>query len=190
MRRVKAAVAASVGAVAASTDRARLIAMRAWLGLGSNLDDPLTQLQRAVEALRRLPGTRVTACSPVYRNPALRLPGQPPQPDYCNAVVAIDTDFAPLPLLDALQAIETAQGRVREQRWGARTLDLDLLLYGNDVIDHPRLQVPHPAMRERRFVLQPLADIDPGLQLPDGCTVSEWLARCPPSPLTVAGRLA
>jgi len=168
VRRVKAAVAASVGAVAASTDRARLIAMRAWLGLGSNLDDPLTQLQRAVEALRRLPGTRVTACSPVYRNPALRLPGQPPQPDYCNAVVAIDTDFAPLPLLDALQAIETAQGRVREQRWGARTLDLDLLLYGSLVWQSPSLTLPHYALCERPFVVIPLLEIAPDLQLPDG----------------------
>lgn len=164
--------------------------MRAWLALGSNLDDPPAQLQRAVDALRRLPGTRVIACSPVYRNPALQLPGQSPQPDYCNAVVAVDTDLAPLPLLDALQAIETAQGRVRGQRWGARTLDLDLLLYGNEVIDHPRLQVPHPAMRERRFVLQPLVDIEPELRLPDGSTAGEWLARCPPSPLTAAGRLA
>lgn len=163
--------------------------MRAWLGLGSNLGDPPAQLQRAVDALRQLPGTQVIACSPVYRNPALLRPDTPPQPDYCNAVVAVETTLAPLALLDATQAIEAAQGRIRDQHWGPRTLDIDLLLCDSDVPDHPRLHLPHPGLRERRFVLQPLADIAPELQLPDGSRVRDLLARLPPAPLTAVGRL-
>lgn len=169
--------------------------MRAWVGIGSNLagdtDGPRAQLQRAVDALALLPATRVVAVSPVYRNPPLLLPGQaaPDQPEYCNAVAGLDTALAPLALLDALQAMEHAQGRVRAERWGARTIDLDLLLFGNDTIRNERLTVPHPGIAERRFVLQPLFDIAPDLVLPDGRTVRELLARCPPSPLVRDGEL-
>lgn len=163
--------------------------MRAWIGLGSNLDDPLAQLQRAVAALAAHPAVRIAARSPVYRNPAMLQPGQPPQPDYLNAVVGIDTTLEPLALLDLLQAIEQAQGRVRGERWGARTLDLDILLYDDRVIDLPRLVVPHPGLRERRFALQPLADIAPGLRLPDGTTIATLLAACPPAPLGMVGQL-
>lgn len=165
--------------------------MHAWIGLGSNLGDPRAQLQRAVDALARLPGTTLRAVSPVYRNPAMTMPDDPrsDQPDYLNAVALIDTALAPLALLDALQEIEAAQGRVRQQRWGARTLDLDLLLYGNQHFTHERLVIPHPGVRERRFVLQPLADISPDLVLPDGSVVRDLLARCAPSPMFNDGTL-
>lgn len=170
--------------------------MQVFLGLGSNLDSPLTQLQRATNAVDALTATRVLARSPVYRNPALPLPGETisTQPDYCNAVLLIETGLEPLALLDALQAIELAQGRVRGERWAARTLDIDLLLYGDRMMDHPRLTVPHPGLAARRFVLQPLADIAPALHLPAGTplagrTVRDLLAQCPPGPLAVAGQL-
>lgn len=167
-----------------------MTAVRAWLGLGSNLDDPPAQLQHAVHALAALPQTRVVLRSPVYRNPALPVPGQPPQPDYFNAVVAVDTGLAPLALLDSLQGIENARGRVRGSvRWAARTLDIDLLLYGSETLRLTRLTVPHPELAGRRFVLQPLLDIAPALALPDGTAVADLLARCPPGELTLAGRL-
>lgn len=128
----------------------------ACIALGSNLQDPAAQLHRAVLALHHLPGCRVSACSRVYRNPAL---GPGIQPDYLNAAVLLETCLPPLDLLDATQAIENSQGRQREIRWGARTLDLDILLYGDEQIDLPRLQVPHPRLAERAFALVPLADL-------------------------------
>lgn len=164
--------------------------MRAWIGLGSNLDDPLAQLRRAVAALAALPSSQIAAVSPAYRNPALRLPGDDtPQPDYCNAVVGIDTTLAPLTLLDALQAIELQQGRTRDTRWGARTLDLDILLYGDETLATTRLTLPHPGMHARLFVLQPLADVAPALVLPDGTALQTLLARCAPVPLSLAGNI-
>jgi 2-amino-4-hydroxy-6-hydroxymethyldihydropteridine diphosphokinase len=148
--------------------------IRAYIGLGSNLDDPELQLRRAIEALRCIPESRLTAVSRLYRSKPM---GPAEQPDYVNAVAMFDTCLEPLPLLDALQAIETAQGRVRSgERWGARTLDLDLLLYGAEVIALPRLQVPHPGLPLRNFVLQPLFDLAPELTLPDGVTLREALA--------------
>jgi len=139
--------------------------IRCYIGLGSNLGDPSRQLDRAVAALAELPDSQLVATSPRYGSQAVG-PGE--QPDYVNAVAALDTLLAPLALLDALQAIEHRQGRVRTLRWGARTLDLDLLLYGEQVLDLPRLQVPHPRLTERSFVLCPLLDLAPDLCLPDG----------------------
>lgn len=151
--------------------------VRAYIGLGSNLANPLQQLQQALEALRRLPDSRLTCVSPFYRS---RPMGPAGQPDYLNAVAMLDTVLGPLALLDALQAIELQQGRVRSgERWGPRTLDLDLLLYGAEVIDEARLQVPHPGLAERNFVLYPLADIAPDLVLPDGRSVSALREACP-----------
>ncbi|MFP5465547.1 MAG: 2-amino-4-hydroxy-6-hydroxymethyldihydropteridine diphosphokinase [Gammaproteobacteria bacterium] len=165
--------------------------MRAYIGLGSNLDDPPAQLQQAVSALARLPDSRVVAVSPLYRNAPLVPAGEDPagQPDYVNAVAALDTTLAPLALLDALQAIENDQHRVRGRRWGPRTLDLDLLLYGNERIDLPRLTVPHPGLRERRFVLLPLRDVAPELVLPGGQRLADALAACPPAELVATGSL-
>ena len=152
-----------------------MTAVRAYIGLGSNLDDPVRQLQRAWAALAHVPQTQRVACSRCYRSAPL---GPQDQPDYVNAVAAIDTELAPEALLDALQAIETAQGRVRLRRWGPRTLDLDLLLYGHEVLATPRLTVPHPGLAERNFVLYPLAELAPDLVLPDGRTLAELLAQC------------
>lgn len=165
--------------------------MHAWIGLGSNLDEPPAQLQQAVKALSRLTDTRVLAVSAIYRNPPMVLPGQSPdtQPDYYNAVALVDTLLPPLALLDALQAIEQAQHRIRTQRWGARTLDLDILLYGDERIDEPRLTVPHPGLHARRFALLPLHDLAPDLVLPDGGRVGDLLAACPPSELVASGTL-
>lgn len=148
---------------------------RAYIGMGSNLADPAAQLRHALEAMAGLPVTQLAGVSSFYVSDSL-LPGQP---RYTNAVAALDTDLAPLQLLDALQAIELDQGRERLERWGPRTLDLDILLFGNQLIDVPRLQVPHYHMQARAFVLYPLAELDAGLQLPDGRRLSEMLAACP-----------
>lgn len=139
---------------------------QAYITLGSNLQDPETQLRRAVAALGKLPESRLAGISPVYRSAAVG-PGE--QPDYLNAVVLLDTSLSPLTLLDALQRIEAAQGRLRDLRWGARTLDLDILLYGRERIEAARLSIPHPAMSQRNFVLIPLLDLaGENLLLPDG----------------------
>lgn len=140
--------------------------VRAYIGLGSNLAVPLRQVRQAIAELAQLPASRLVAVSRIYRS---RPMGPADQPDYINAVAAIETRLLPLKLLDSLQAIEKAHGRVRGAvQWGPRTLDLDLLLYGDEIIAEARLTVPHPGMAERNFVLQPLADIAPSLQLPDG----------------------
>ena len=112
---------------------------RAYVGLGSNLAAPAEQLRSALQALDQVAATRLVAASAFYTSDSL-LPGQP---RYTNAVAALDTQLAPLALLDALQAIENDQGRVRAERWGPRTLDLDILLFGDQVLDEPRLKVPH-----------------------------------------------
>ncbi len=145
-----------------------------YIGLGSNLEDPLAQVMRAFGELAEIPETQLLARSSIYSS----LPVGPEQPDYINAVALLDTQLAPLALLDALQAIEQAHQRVRIQHWGPRTLDLDLLLYGDDVIDLERLKVPHPYLTQRSFVLYPLADITPDLHLPDGTPLADLLSRC------------
>ncbi|PKM43427.1 MAG: 2-amino-4-hydroxy-6-hydroxymethyldihydropteridine diphosphokinase [Gammaproteobacteria bacterium HGW-Gammaproteobacteria-1] len=149
--------------------------VRAYIGLGSNLDDPAQQLRRALEALAQLPQTRLAGCSRFYRSAPL---GPQDQPDYINAVAALDTALEAEALLDALQAIEAAQGRVRLRRWGPRTLDLDLLLYGRETLTTPRLTVPHPGLAERNFVLYPLADLAPEMVLPDGRALTDLLKQC------------
>jgi len=149
---------------------------RAYVGLGSNLDAPAEQLRNALQALDQLDDTRLAAASALYTSESL-LPGQP---RYTNAVAALDTSLDPLALLDALQAIEHDQGRVRKERWGPRTLDLDILLYGDQVIDVPRLQVPHYHMHARPFVLYPLAELVPeDFQLADGRALAQLLSACP-----------
>ena len=151
----------------------------AYIGLGSNLEDPLAQVTRAFGELAELPLTRLAARSAIYSS----LPIGPEQPDYINAVAQLDTQLEPLALLDALQAIEQAHQRVRIQHWVPRTLDLDLLLYGDETIDLERLKVPHPYLAQRSFVLYPLADISPDLHLPDGTPLADLLSRCPPDGL-------
>jgi len=139
-------------------------ASTAYIGIGSNLSRPAEQVCRARKALAGMPKTRVLGFSPLYRNPAVG-PGK--QPDFVNAVAAIETGLAPHELLDALQAIEVNQGRLRGSvRWQPRTLDLDLLVYGDRAIHDQRLTVPHAQMRERAFVLKPLLDVAPDLEVP------------------------
>ena len=150
---------------------------RAYIGLGSNLATPLQQLRSALQALNALPHSQLIAQSSFYASDPL---GPADQPRYVNAVAALDTDLSPLALLDALQRIELEQGRTRKaERWGPRTLDLDILLFGDLQLDEPRLTVPHYHMHARAFVLYPLAEIAPHLRLPDGRTLNDLLADCP-----------
>jgi 2-amino-4-hydroxy-6-hydroxymethyldihydropteridine diphosphokinase len=136
---------------------------RAYLGIGSNLGDRLGHLERAVVGLAASAGVAVVAVSPVYETAPV---GGPPQPDYLNAVVGLDTDTSPRRLLDLAQRLESAAGRVRGERWGPRTLDVDVLLVGDETVHEPDLEVPHPRLRERGFVLAPLHDLDPDLTGP------------------------
>lgn len=146
-----------------------------FIALGSNLNQPLAQVESALGALKQLPQTRLINCSPFYRTKPL---GPQDQPDYLNAVVELDTQLLPEQLLDATQAIELNQGRVRkDHRWGPRTLDLDILLYGNQIISTPRLTIPHYDMHNRGFMLYPLADIAPGLIFPDGTLLSDLIKQ-------------
>ncbi|TWI50874.1 2-amino-4-hydroxy-6-hydroxymethyldihydropteridine diphosphokinase [Pseudomonas duriflava] len=150
---------------------------RVYIGLGSNLAQPRDQLTSALEALALLPASRLVARSSFYGSDPL---GPADQPRYVNAVAALETELAPLDLLDALQAIEQQQGRERKgERWGPRTLDLDILVFGPQRIDGPRLTVPHYHMHARAFVLYPLAEIAPDLILPDGQPLSALLEDCP-----------
>ncbi|HEX8587659.1 2-amino-4-hydroxy-6-hydroxymethyldihydropteridine diphosphokinase [Pseudomonas sp.] len=148
---------------------------RVYVGLGSNLADPAEQLREAIRAMGLLPESRVSGVSSFYVSDSL-LPGQP---RYTNAVAALDTSLPPLTLLDALQGIENDQGRVRLERWGPRTLDLDILLFGDRLIDEPRLKVPHDQMQQRAFVLYPLAELAPGIILADGRALDDLLGQCP-----------
>ena len=149
---------------------------RIYIGMGSNLAAPDQQLRSAIEALAQLPDTTVSGVSAFYQSDSL-LPGQP---RYTNAVAALDSCLAPLEMLDALQAIENDQGRERLERWGPRTLDLDILLFGDRLIDEPRLKVPHYQVHLRAFVLYPLAELAPAdLRLADGRVLKDLLADCP-----------
>lgn len=144
------------------------------IGLGSNLDNPVAQIEQALVELGQLPLTRLVCASPLYGSKAVG----PEQPDYINACARLQTTLEPIALLDALQALEQSHRRVRKLHWGPRTLDLDLLLYGTMAIDHPRLTVPHGFLTQRNFVLYPLADVWPDAQLPDGRTLDSLLAAC------------
>ncbi len=155
----------------------------AYIAVGSNLGDPVAQAQQAINALKTLPKTQVTKVSSLYSSQPM---GPQDQPDYINAVVEIHTELLPLDLLEATQAIEQQQGRVRkDERWGARTLDLDILLYGNETIDDPRLTVPHYGMKVREFVLYPLAEIVPNFILPDHTPLVDLLQLVDRNGLTI-----
>ncbi len=152
--------------------------LRAYIGLGSNLDDPEARIRRARRSIAVLDGVRERGFSSLYRSEPL---GPRDQPDFINAVMAVDTTLPAQDLLQALQAIETAHGRVRTgERWGPRTLDLDLLLYGAACIRTENLTVPHYAIAERPFVLYPLAEIaPPDLYVPGKGLLKELLRNCP-----------
>jgi len=140
------------------------VGVTAYLGLGSNLGDRRATLQRALELLAAEPGIRVEASSRVWETE----PVGPPQPRYLNAAIRLVTELEPIDLLQACRRVEAALGRVRLERWGPRTLDVDVLLYDDRVVDEPDLQVPHPRMHERAFVLAPLLELEPDPMLPGG----------------------
>ena len=145
----------------------------AYIAIGSNLASPLEQVHAAVEALGEIPQSRIVAVSSFYRTPPL---GPQDQPDYLNAAVVLETELGPEALLDNTQRIELQQGRVRKaERWGPRTLDLDIMLFGHETINTERLTVPHYDMKNRGFMLWPLFEVAPDLIFPDGIPLREIL---------------
>jgi len=141
-----------------------------YIGLGSNLSNPSVQVATAAEEIAKISESKLVALSSLYLSKPM---GPQDQDDYINAVIAIETSLSALALLDALQAIEHSAGRVRkDNRWGARILDCDILLFGNETIDNERLTVPHYGMKLREFVLLPLAEITQDLSLPDGTSIN------------------
>lgn len=154
----------------------------AYIGLGSNLDQPVHQLKAARQAIVNLKGVQECAFSSFYRSPPM---GPAEQPDYINAVMAVSTILDATELLHRLQQVERQQGRIRTgERWGPRTLDLDLLLYGDRRINRAELIVPHYGIAERAFVLYPLFEIAPDLDIPGIGPVAELVAKCPLHGLT------
>lgn len=144
-----------------------------YIGLGSNLANPVEQIQQACNALAALPQTRFLRCSAFYRSHPM---GPENQSDYINAVAEISTRLSPESLLSCLQEIEASQGRVRDgHRWHARTIDLDILLYGNQIIETENLKIPHSGMHQRAFVLYPLAELVPDLVIPGRGSIGEFL---------------
>jgi 2-amino-4-hydroxy-6-hydroxymethyldihydropteridine diphosphokinase len=145
---------------------------KAFLALGSNLENPIDQVKRAIIEISKMPDSMLIAQSSLYRT----LPeGVVNQPVFINAVVEISTDLSPENLLAFLQGIEQKHNRIRTVRHGPRTLDLDILLYDQQVINQENLQIPHPRLTERAFVLLPLYELAPNLILPDGKPISYWL---------------
>ena len=148
---------------------------RAYVGLGSNLGEPLRTLEQAFGELDKLPATRVTARSPLYRGAPI---GHTAQPDFVNAVAELNTSLRAGELLAALLEIEARHGRHRTFKNAPRTLDLDLLLYGEEVLASERLTLPHPRMHERAFVLKPLLDVAPDIRIPGHGSARTLLAGC------------
>ena len=158
--------------------------MRAYVAVGTNLGDRWANLARAARGLRAVPRTAIVAASRAWDT----APVGPPQPRYLNAVLALETGLPPGELLRAFREIEAGALRRRDVRWGARTLDLDLLLQGDVVVATPTLTLPHPGLATRRFVLAPLAELAPHLVIPGTrATVAELLARAPEADVTPAG---
>ncbi len=154
--------------------------VRAYVGLGSNLNNPVRQIRSAFAALDAIAGTCCVAYSSLYRSKPL---GDRVQPDYVNAVAAVDTRLTAHELLQELHLIEAEHGRVRTERWEPRTLDLDLLLYGDQRHEGKALTVPHPGLSERDFVLFPLHEIAPELHIPGAGSLRHLMERCPPPAL-------
>ena len=154
---------------------------RCFIALGSNQADPAAQVTLAFDELQKLPQSCLLARSSLYRSAPL---GPQDQPAFINAVALLETALPPETLLDYLQEIEQRSGRVRKaERWGPRILDLDILLYGDRIIDTPRLQVPHYHMHARSFVLYPLAELAADLRMPDGTALQQLLDACPSTDL-------
>jgi 2-amino-4-hydroxy-6-hydroxymethyldihydropteridine diphosphokinase len=163
-------------------------ATRAYIGIGSNLDDPVLQVLTAIAALARLPRTQVARCSRLYRSPPL---GPQEQPDYVNAVAAIDTGLTAQALLAELQSLERRQGRrPSAERWGPRCIDLDILVFGVVELHSAELAIPHPGLRGRDFVLWPLFEIAPDLEVPGAGPLAELLQSCPQRGLACLDRVS
>lgn len=148
----------------------------AYLGLGSNLDNPIGHIKQAVQYIQKIPKTQLMRQSSLYRSAPM---GPQNQDDFINQVVEVETQLAAEVLLDALQAIELKMGRIRKERWGPRIIDLDILLCGSEIINSERLSVPHYGLQDRAFVIYPLAEIAPELVLPYGKTIQELKQQCP-----------
>lgn len=146
----------------------------AFVGLGSNLEQPLQQVTQALQQLDQIPETRLLKSSRLYKSQAIG----PDQPDFINAAALLETRLDPVTLLDELQKIEQRHQRHRTQHWGPRTLDLDILLFDQIQMQSTRLTLPHPFLTERAFVLLPLIDLDADLRLPDGTLVQSCLINC------------
>ena len=162
----------------------------AYIGLGSNLGQPRRQIRNAIQAIRRIPDTRVVAESGLYSSrPLVPASGPVTQPDYYNAVVKIATQLGPHALLDHLQQIEHAQGRERLQHWGPRTIDLDILMFDYLQTSDERLTLPHPGIGQRAFVLHPLGSIDDSLDIPGHGMLRDLIKRCPENGLQYLGAI-
>lgn len=166
--------------------------VRSYIGLGSNLGDSFDTLCAAIRDLTAHEHIDFVAVSRFYSSKPLVKAGSSPadQPDYVNAALAVDSNLSASDLLQAMFAVERAHGRVREdgKRWEARTLDLDLLIYGDDIIDEPHLKVPHPELCKRSFVVYPLADLAPDLILPTGIALADCKAQLPSDDLSVLSK--
>ncbi|MFL6592090.1 MAG: 2-amino-4-hydroxy-6-hydroxymethyldihydropteridine diphosphokinase [Luteimonas sp.] len=158
--------------------------VRAWIGLGSNLGDPVATLRSALQALSRLAQTHLVGHSRLYRSPAWGLAAQP---DFVNGVALLETSQPARALLDAMLGVEQEFGRVRRERWGPRVLDLDLLLYGRSIIDEPGLHVPHPHLHERAFALVPMLELDPEVVIPGRGPARDALALLASGPIEAVG---
>lgn len=150
-----------------------------YIGLGSNLDDPVKQIKNAIKELKALPKSHYLKDSGLYLSKAMQLPeDDSKQPDYYNAVALLATELDPLELLGYLQSIERRHGRVRTVKWASRTLDLDILLFGELQINTEKLQIPHPGLCEREFVLYPLQNIEQALDIPGHGKLKECIEKC------------
>ncbi len=162
----------------------------AYIGLGSNLDNPPRQIRNAMHALDGLPRTRVVEDSGLYLSKPMVPPEGPiTQPDYYNAVVKIETQLDAYELLEQLQLIEQAQHRIRMEHWGPRTIDLDILMFDDLQINSERLILPHPGMQQREFVLYPLRNIDDSLEIPGRGMLNKLIENCPQNGLQYLGTI-
>lgn len=151
----------------------------AYIGIGSNLGDPRGQVEQALQELDSISNSHCVRHSSLYQSEPLTSDASPKdQPDYINAVAELDTTLEPQALLAELHGIEARHGRVREEHWGPRTLDLDILLYDDRIINSPELTVPHPGLYDRNFVLYPLVEIAPDLVIPGAGDIGGLVARC------------
>jgi 2-amino-4-hydroxy-6-hydroxymethyldihydropteridine diphosphokinase len=158
------------------------MAVKAYIALGSNLANPIQMVQNAIAALSQLPQTQLLQQSSLYKTKPL---GPQNQPDFINAVVLITTNLMALELLAQTQSVQTRLGRTPGERWGARVIDLDILLYGDEAINSDKLTIPHPGLCQREFVLYPLAEIAPDLILPTGQSILKLKTSCNPRGITL-----